>query len=83
MSPRPKLSTARGLESARSMGAGHLELRCVLALARIEGRGEERADLRRILDGLTAGLDQADCRQALAFLETPASGEMGKGLGVV
>jgi tetratricopeptide (TPR) repeat protein len=62
-----------GIESARSMGARLLELRTLLALARLTGGGEERAELKRVLVGFTEGLDQADLQQASTFLASEHS----------
>lgn len=59
----------QGLESARSMGARLLALRCALALARSSDEAEARAELRNILAGFEDGMDQPDCREALAILE--------------
>jgi class 3 adenylate cyclase/tetratricopeptide (TPR) repeat protein len=60
----------QGIESARSMGVRLLELRSALALARLAGGGDEREELRRILDGFTDKSDQPDRGQALTLLET-------------
>src|SRR5260370_34621085 len=58
----------RGIESARSIGARLLELRSLLALARLTGGAEERDELKSVLEGLTEGFEQADLKQAGAFL---------------
>ena len=65
----------RGLESARSIGARLLEVRSLLALARLTGRSEERTELNRLLGEFTEGLDEADLRQASAFLTARESGD--------
>jgi predicted ATPase/class 3 adenylate cyclase len=58
----------RGIDAARAMGARLLELRAVLGLARLLDSGEVRAELSRVLGGFEDGLDQPDCREALALL---------------
>jgi class 3 adenylate cyclase len=58
-----------GLASARSMGGGLLELRCALALAKLLGGRDERAELRSVLGRFTEGFDQRDFKNALAFLD--------------
>jgi hypothetical protein len=59
----------QGIDRARSMGARLLELRCALALTRLVGGSEERAELRSILDGFVEGQDQPDFKQACALLD--------------
>jgi predicted ATPase/class 3 adenylate cyclase len=61
----------QGIDSARSMGARLLELRCALARARAGGGNDARAELKSILAGFVDGIDQSDCREALAILATP------------
>jgi len=58
-----------GLASARSMGGGLLELRCALALAKLVGGREERAELRSVLGRFAEGFNQPDVKNALAFLD--------------
>jgi predicted ATPase/class 3 adenylate cyclase len=67
-----------GVERARAMGAKSLELRSVVALARMGCGVAERAELRRVLDGFTDGFEQVDIKDALALIhssqpERPAS----------
>jgi predicted ATPase/class 3 adenylate cyclase len=63
----------QGIDCARSMGARLLELRCALALAQSAGGSEARAELKSIVAGFTDGIDQPDCRAALAILEAPSN----------
>jgi class 3 adenylate cyclase/tetratricopeptide (TPR) repeat protein len=58
----------KGIESARAMGAKSLELRSAIRLTREAGGATERAELRRILGGISEGLEQADVREALALV---------------
>jgi len=60
----------RGIAAAQAMGARLLELRAVLGLARLCDSGEVRAELSRVLDGFDDGLDQPDCKEALALLSS-------------
>ncbi len=66
----------RGIESARAIGGRLLELRSRLALARLTGGAEERAELKSLLDGFIGGVDHADLKQASAFLTAKDPGEM-------
>jgi hypothetical protein len=60
----------QGIESARSLGARPLELRCALALAQLTGGTDAYAELRSILSAYADGFDQPDFKQALALIET-------------
>jgi tetratricopeptide (TPR) repeat protein len=62
-----------GLDSARSMGARLLELRCALALARLTGTAQDRGQLAAIVNGFGNVSKQPDVEQALAFLATSIS----------
>jgi hypothetical protein len=63
----------RGIERARSMGAKSLELRSAVSLTRMLRGEPERAELRRILDGLTEGFDRPDVKDAFALLHSAQS----------
>jgi hypothetical protein len=60
----------QGVERARSKGGQLLQLRSTLALARLLGGAEERAELKDNLAKFPAGSDQAEVRQASALLTT-------------
>jgi class 3 adenylate cyclase/tetratricopeptide (TPR) repeat protein len=57
----------RAIDRARVMGARLLELRSVLALARLDNGPEVRAELNSVLGRFEDGLDHPDCKQALAL----------------
>jgi tetratricopeptide (TPR) repeat protein len=59
----------QGLDTARAMGARLLALRCALALVRSGAGSTAREELGSILAGFRDGVDQPDCREALAILE--------------
>jgi len=65
----------KGVATARSMNARLLELRSLLALARITGRDEERGELKTVLDGFDDELDHADLEKVSAFLTAKGPGE--------
>jgi tetratricopeptide (TPR) repeat protein len=58
----------RGIESAQRMGAKGLQLRSAVGLARLGGGSSERAELKRLIEGFSEGIDQPSVREALALL---------------
>jgi class 3 adenylate cyclase/tetratricopeptide (TPR) repeat protein len=58
----------RGIESAQRVGAKGLQLRSAVGLARLGGGSSERAELKRLIEGFSEGIDQPSVREALALL---------------
>lgn len=67
----------RGIQSAQSLQARSLELRCALSLHRLAAGAVEVAELRAILDALTEGLDEPDVKEAAERVRWPSASPQG------